>query len=213
MGIVLIFICGFFAASILEWIAYKVPKEEKVSLKDKLKNYCRYAKKITNKYAIIACLMGIVYCMFYVKYKVSIDFLRYSLVCSVLFIVAIIDYKTQNVYFSTTASAAVLSIIFILLNYMNGRSIKTYIFGGIAIGIFSSILAVLNVIGWGDVEILIVCGLLVGTYKVIIVAFISIILCGGYGVFNMIRKDSKVLRTAFGPYILISLIGVIIAMK
>lgn len=214
MLIVLIFILGFFIGSMTEWFAYKIPKEENETMKRSFKKCYKYAKRVINKRMIISILIGIVYCMFYFRYKFSIDFFRYSSVCAILFVVALIDYKTKDVYFSTTFIAAVLSIAFIIIGYINGISIRSYVFAGISAGIVSGILAALNVIGWGDVDIFIVCGLLVGMYKVAIVAFISIVLCGVYGMYILIRKkDKKGLRVAFGPYIIFALVSTIIFIR
>lgn len=211
MLIVLIFILGFLIGNIVEWFSYKIPKEENAPMTSNIKNCLKYVKRVINKHMIVSILIGTVYCILYLKYKLSIDFFRYSSGCTILFVVALIDYKTKDVYFSTTCAAAVLSIVFIIIGYMNGISIKSYVIGGISAGIFSGILAALSVIGWGDVEIFIVCGFLVGIYKLSIAAFISIVLCGGYGIYILIRKkDKKGLRVAFGPYIILALMFVII---
>lgn len=212
--IVLIFIFGLFVGSMVEWFSYKIPKEENDPVTSKIKKCFKYTKKLVSKRMIISSLIGSVYCMLYIKYKISIDFFRYSSVGTILFVVALIDYKTKNVYFSTTFIAGVLSIAFIIIGYLNGICIKSYVFGGISAGIVSMILAALNIIGWGDVEIFIVCGLLVGIYKVAIAAFISTVLCGVYGLYALIRKkDKKVLRVAFGPYIVFALIFVAVFVK
>lgn len=214
MLIVLIFIFGLFVGSMSQWLAYKIPKEENETITSKIKKCFKYARKVANKRTIISILIGTVYCMLYINYKTGIDFFRYSSVCTILFVVALIDFKTKYVYFSTICIATALSIVFIIIGYLNGIGIKSYVFGGISAGIFSSILAALNVIGWGDVEIFIVCGLLVGIYKVAIVAFISIVLCGGYGIYILIRKKGKKgLRVAFGPYIVFALMLVTIFVK
>lgn len=213
MIVVLIFIFGLFIGSMVEWFSYKIPKEENDPMISKIKEYFKYTKKMVNKRMIVS-IIGSMYCMLYINYKFSIDFFRYSSVCTVLFVVALIDYKTKNVYFLTTCIAAILSIVFIIIGYLNGIDIKSYVFAGISAGVFSGIPAALNVIGWGDVEIFIICGLLVGMYKVAIVTFISIILCGIYGIcIFIIKKDRKGLRVAFGPYIIFSLILVIIFVK
>lgn len=212
--IVLIFVFGLFVGSMAQWFSYKIPKEENDPMTSNIKKCLKYVRKVANKRTIISILIGIVYCMLYIRYKFSIDFFRYSSVCTILFVIALIDYKTKNVYFSTTFIAGVLSIVFILIGYLNGISMRIYVFGGISAGIFSVILAALNVIGWGDVEIFIVCALLVGMYKAAIVAFISIVLCGVYGIYIIIRKrDKKGLRVAFGPYIIFALIFTIIFIK
>ncbi|MCD2345098.1 prepilin peptidase [Clostridium guangxiense] len=214
MLVVLIFIFGLFIGSMVEWFSYKIPKEENGPMKSNIEKCFKYARRVFNKRTIISILIGSVYCMLYFKYKFSIDFFRYTSVCTILFVVALIDYKTKDVYFSTTCIAAVLSIAFIIIGYFNGVNIKSYVFAGIAAGIFSTILAALNVIGWGDVEIFIVCGLLVGVYKVAVVVFISIVLCGVYGIYILIRKNNKKgLRVAFGPYIVVALMLVIIFVK
>jgi len=212
--IILIFVFGLFLGSMAQWFAYKIPKEDDETITSKIKKCFKYTKKIANKRMIVSILIGTVYCMLYINYKLGIDFFRYSSVCTILFIVALIDYKTKDVYFSTICIAAALSIAFIIVGYLNGISIKSYVFAGVSVGIFSTTLAALNIIGWGDVEIFIVCGLLVGMYKLAIVVFISIVLCGGYGIYTLIRKNGKKgLRVAFGPYIVFALILVTIFVK
>lgn len=214
MLIVLIFVFGLFIGSMAQWFEYKIPKEKNESMRSKIEKCFKYIKRAINKRMIISILIGSVYCMFYLKYKLSLDFFRYSSVCTIFFVVALIDYKTKAVYFSTISISAALSIAFIIIGYLNGIGIKSYVFAGISAGIVSGILAALNVIGWGDVEIFIVCGLLVGIYKVIIVAFISVVLCGIYGICILItRKDKNGLRVAFGPYIIFALILVTIFVK
>lgn len=214
MLIVLIFVFGLFIGSMVQWFAYKIPKEENQPMSSNIKKCYKYARKVANKRTIVSILIGTVYCMLYLKYKLSLDFFRYSSVCTILFVVALIDHRTKAVYFSTTCIAAVLSIAFIIIGYLNGIGIKSYVFAGISSGIVSAILAVLNVIGWGDVEIFIVCGLLVGVYKISIVAFVSIVLCGIYGIcILIIKKDKKGLRVAFGPYIIFALTAVAIFVK
>lgn|GEM_PF-3413760 len=214
MLIILIFVFGLFLGSMAQWFAYKIPKEDDETITSKIKKCFKYTKKIANKRMIVSILIGTVYCMLYINYKLGIDFFRYSSVCTILFIVALIDYKTKDVYFSTICIAAALSIAFIIVGYLNGISIKSYVFAGVSVGIFSTTLAALNIIGWGDVEIFIVCGLLVGMYKLAIVVFISIVLCGGYGIYTLIRKNGKKgLRVAFGPYIVFALILVTIFVK
>lgn len=214
MFIVLIFVFGLFIGSMAQWFAHNIPKEKNEPMGNKIKKCFKYAKRAVSKRMIMSILIGSVYCMIYLKYKLSLDFFRYSSVCTILFVIALIDYKTKAVYFSTISIAAALSISFIIIGYLNGIGIKSYVFAGISAGIVSGILAALNVIGWGDAEIFIVCGLLVGMYKVAIVAFISIVLCGIYGIcILIIKNDKKGLRVAFGPYIIFALILIVTFVK
>ncbi|PJI06575.1 MULTISPECIES: prepilin peptidase [Clostridium] len=213
MLIVLIFICGLFCGSIIEWIAWKVPKEEKG---DKLrKGIFKYIKKLINKRTIVIALIGVIYCIFYLKYGISIDFFKYCTECSVLLLIAFIDYRTKYVYFSTILTAAVLNFMFIGLEFLYRVDVKTYIMGAVFALVVSIILSSLKVFGWGDVEIFFVCGLLTGLNKTVIIMLTSIVICGLYGIYLMIkeRKILKKMRVAFGPYIVATLLFTIIFLK
>ncbi|MCR3758435.1 prepilin peptidase [Clostridium felsineum] len=213
MLVILIFICGLFCGSMIEWVAWKIPKEKKG---DELrKDAFRYIKRLINKRIIVTFSIGLIYCAFYLKYKVSVDFLKYCTVSSVLILIAIIDHRTKYVYFSTICVAVVLNFIFILAEFFYGADVKTYVMGAVFALIVSTILSLMNVIGTGDIEIFLICGLLTGLNKTIIIILTSIVVCGLYGIYLML-KQRKILikmRVAFGPYIVASLIAAIIFLK
>ncbi|URZ15433.1 prepilin peptidase [Clostridium felsineum] len=213
MLVILIFICGLFCGSMIEWVARKVPKEKKG---DELrKDAFRYIKRLINRRIIVTFSIGLIYCAFYLKYKVSIDFLKYCAVSSVLILIAIIDYKTKYVYFSTILVALVINSIFIFVEFFNGTDIKVYVMGAVFALVVSTILAFLKVFGWGDVEIFLVCGLLTGLNNTAIIMLDSIVICGLYGIYLML-KERKILikmRVAFGPYIVASLLFTIMILK
>lgn len=213
MLIVLIFVCGLFCGSIIEWLARKIPKEEKG---DKLrKGAFKYIKRLIDKRIIVTFSIGLIYCVFYLKYGISIDFFKYCVVSSVLLLIAVIDYRTKYVYFSTIILAAVLNLIFISVEFFNGVDVKTYVMGAVFALVVSTILAFLKVFGYGDVEIFFMCGLLTGFNKTVIIMLTSIVICGLYGLF-LIIKERKILirkRVAFGPYIVAALLSTIIFLK
>ncbi|URZ05902.1 prepilin peptidase [Clostridium felsineum] len=213
MVVILIFIYGLLIGKIIEWFAYKIPKDEKG--KELKEGALRYARRLFNKRTAIVILTAWFYSLLYLKYGISINFFKYCTVSSVLILIAIIDYKTKYVYFSTICVAVVLNLIFILAEFFYGADVKTYIMGALFALIVSTILAFLKVFGWGDVEIFFVCGLLTGLNKTIIIMVASIVICGLYGIYLMI-KQRKILikmRVAFGPYIVASLIATIIFLK
>lgn len=210
MLVVLIFTCGLFIGKIIEWFAYKIPKEE--NTKKLSKGVFKYIKKFFNKRVALVILTAIFYSILYLKYNISIDFLKYCIVSSVLVLIAIVDHKTKYVYFSTILVAFLLDVGFITVEFFYGMDVKMYIIGALFAFVVSTILSLLKVFGWGDVEIFSICGMLVGLNKIAVIMLISITLCGLYGLFLMI-KERKILiktRTAFGPYIIAALIAVII---
>ena len=210
---VLIFACGLFCGSIIKWLAWKVPKEEK---DDKLrKDVVIYIKELVNKRTIIASFVGLIYCIFYLKYGITIYFFKYCVVGSVLLLIAIIDYRTKYVYFSTICVSVILNLGFIGIELFNGAGVKTYIMGALFVLVVSTILSFLKVFGLGDVEIFFVCGLLTGLYKTVIIMLVSIVICGLYGIYIVV-KERKILikmRVAFGPYIVAALLFTIIFLK
>lgn len=171
---------------------------------------CKKSEKNLSEFITICIVLEISYILFYEKYKVNLEFFKYLSVITFMVFVSLIDIKTKSVYFFTSASLFFMSLLFIILVYLNGGEIKTYFYGGIAMAGVSSILAFFKVFGCGDVEIFTICGMLVGIYKSFYVLILSSVLCGVYGIYKLLKnRGLKNDRVAFVPYITAALIMII----
>ena len=126
---------------------------------------------------------------------------------SILIVIGIIDFKTQDVYDSTIITLGVGGVIFAIVEFFMNKQINfTSIILGIVIpALIIAIFACFGAMGWGDVEIIAVVGLFLGFKLNMLNLFISIVL-GGMAAFVLMiwkRRGGKD-TMAFGPYIALS---------
>lgn len=185
--VMIVFMIGFFIGSILEYFAYEIPKEEtKPFIKD-IKDCKKYVKAIISKKTIIAFMMGIIYAILYSKYKLNINFFRYASILSILLVVSIIDFKTQDIYLKTTLPAFIISVVFVVIDFTTGNAAfaKSCLLAGLGAALFFAFLAFIHALGWGDVELITICGLNLGLLKTGILILISMLICIIYGLTRM----------------------------
>lgn len=221
--LVLIFIIGILAGQIMLWTAGDVSqrlnfwkkgditkkfKNKKIS--ENVKDIRKIIKKSLNKQTLIIFIIGIVYCLIFNRFKISFDFIRYILIISLIIITGLIDYKTRYVNVKIVYSCYLIlafSILIELLIYHNVSLVKSQLDGGIIALIFSTILALTNGMGWGDVEIFFICGLLLGLNRLIGLIFLTLLLFMIHGTFLIIKnRKIKGVKVAFVPYITVALI-------
>ena len=178
-----------------------------------LKGKCRYCKeKISIRYPLIELLNAAFYLIIYYKYGFSILTLKYFILASLLIVISMIDFDTQDVYTSTIMFGAVVGIVFLSIHqFILKEEGLNFIFGGIAGAVIIGIIVfVTRGMGEGDIEIAGVCGLFLGVKGILIALFLGIII-GGIAAISILLlkiKNSKD-RIAFGPFIAI---GTIISM-
>ncbi|NFQ08110.1 A24 family peptidase [Clostridium sp. CMCC3677] len=221
----LVIILGLVIGSFLNVCIYRIPLEQSISYPPShcascnhklkpidlvpifsylfLKGKCRYCKeKISIIYPLVEILNSILYIIIFLNYGLSLEFFKYSILSSLLIVIGMIDYKTQDIYTSTIIFGVISSVIFIIIDYLvNKNAISTYILGGIigflALGI---IVIITKGMGIGDAEITLVCGLFLGIKGVIVTLFLGIIIGGIVAVIILALKlkDAKD-SMAFGP--------------
>lgn len=178
-----------------------------------LRGRCRYCKeKISIRYPLIELLNGLLYLVIYFKYGFNILTLKYFVLTSLLIVISMIDFDTQDVYTSTIMFGAVVGIVFLSIHqFILKEEGLNFIFGGIAGAVIIGIIVfVTRGMGEGDIEIAGVCGLFLGVKGILIALFLGIII-GGIAAISILLlkiKNSKD-RIAFGPFIAI---GTIISM-
>jgi leader peptidase (prepilin peptidase) / N-methyltransferase len=230
-----IFVLGLILGSFYNVCIYRIPRGESIAFPPShctncstklkaidlipvlgymfLKGNCRYCKeKISPRYAIIELLTGILFAALYIVYGFSFLFLKYTVLTSFLIVIGMIDYDTTDIYFITTLSGTIVGIIFVVLGYFQGLGIMTFIYGAVLGGLFITMIILLTKgMGWGDVEICLMCGLYLGLTKSIVLLFISFVVGGLIGaILILTKKKSRKDYIPFGPFIAISAVLVML---
>ena len=187
MNYIFVIIFGLVIGSFLNVCIYRIPLEQSIAYPPShcgscnhklnpldlvpifsyifLKGRCRYCNdKISIRYPTIELLNSILYLIIFYNYGLTFEFFKYSVLSSLLIVIAMIDYKTQDIYTSTIIFGVIISIIFVILDLIiNKNAVSTYIIGGI-IGYLALLIIVITTkgMGIGDAEITLVCGLFLG---------------------------------------------------
>lgn len=225
----LILIIGLCIGSFLNVCIYRIPREESIAFPPShctncgyelkfydlipvisflfLRGKCRKCKeKISIQYPLIELLNGISYLFLFLKYDLSLSFIFYCLLVSLLIVISVIDLESKDVYSSTTIMGLCFAIIYILIGgYLGKIKILDHIIGGlIGYGIIFLIVHLTGAMGDGDHDIAGICGLFVGIKGILVVLFLAIVLGGLVASILLVLKlKDRKSEIAFGPYIAI----------
>lgn len=229
---IFILILGLCIGSFLNVCIYRIPKEESIAfpashctrcgyeLKAKdlipvlsylsLMGKCRSCKqKISIKYPLIEILNGVLYLFLYLEFGLTLNFIVYSLLTSLLIVISFIDLESKYIYSSTIIIGIILAGIYIIVGlYTKQTSIVNNILGGV-IGylIIYLIVIITKGMGQGDAELAGVCGLFIGVKGILVSLFIAIVLGGIVATIILLFKlKERKSEIAFGPYICIAVI-------
>lgn len=227
MELVFIAILGLCVGSFLNVCIYRIPREESISfppshctscgyrLKVKdlipvfsymfLRGRCRKCKEhISIQYPLIELTNALLYMCVYLKFGLSIDTIKYIIFISLLLVIAVIDFKTTEVWTSTTLFGVGIGILFMVIDWIINKRIPVDNIIGGAIGflVIWLIVKLTGGMGEGDIDIALICGLFLGSKGAIITLFAGVVLGGLAGVIFLIRKKkSGKDEMAFGPYL------------
>lgn len=224
---VLIILLGLIIGSFLNVCIYRISREESISfppshctscgynLKPKdlipvfsyifLVGRCRSCKeKISIRYPLVEILNACLYLLIYLKYGLTLDFLKFCLFISLLIVIGFIDFETKYVYNSTVIFGVISGIIFDTLIWIETKAIPWYYIVGafIGFGVIYLIVILTNGMGEGDIDIAMLCGLFLGIEGIVVTLFIAIILGGIVaGVILIFKFKDRKAEIAFGPYL------------
>lgn len=224
------FIIGSIIGSFLNVCIYRIPRDESIAYPPShcpkcnnrlkwmdlipiisyifLKGRCRYCKeKISIRYSLIEFFTGIIFLLLSIKYGVSLNYLKYATLFSVLIVISFIDMETMNVYFGTTLTGAIFGLVFlitqgILENYIL-KDYMYYILGAIApAGVIALIILLTGGMGWGDVEICFISGLFLGL-KLSVLMLLASFIIGALISLILIWSKKKTRKDyiSFGPFV------------
>ncbi|WP_333860615.1 prepilin peptidase [Clostridium sp.] len=227
---ILFFIFGTILGSFLNVCIYRIPRGESilyppshcVNCNRKIKPYdlipivsyiilrgkCRYcSEKIQPRYCILEFATGFLYFLIYINLGIGIEFIKYMVFVSIMIVIGVIDFDTTDVYFKTTAVGIIFALMFLGIYVYMGFPVKTYIYGGLFAGLFLALIifATRGGMGWGDVEIVVVCGLFLGFKYTVFMMFLAFIMGAVIGFFLiLLGKKSRKDYIPFGPFIVMS---------
>ncbi|WP_077367729.1 prepilin peptidase [Anaerosalibacter sp. Marseille-P3206] len=230
---ILIFIIGTIIGSFLNVCIYRIPRKKSVvfpsshctSCGTPLKWYnlipifsyiyqrakCSYCgEKISLQYPTVELLNGFIYLLLYYSFGLSIDFIFYSIIFSILLVISFIDFKFQIIPDSLNILILIFAIIFKILQYTLydiSPNIFNSILGLIISGGLFLLIAILSKggMGGGDIKLIGVLGFILGIKFSLLNIFLSFILGAIISIFLLLfkikgRKDP----IPFGPFICIA---------
>ncbi|TCO79171.1 prepilin peptidase [Marinisporobacter balticus] len=171
------------------------------------KRKCRYCRElIPMQYPFIEFLNGIIYLLLYLKYGLSILFVKYAIITSLLIMISWIDYKLQIIPDGCNLFGLVISGVFIIINdFSTGSFLNSVIGFCLGGGIFLLIAIVTNEMGGGDIKLMGILGFAFGWENILLITLLSfgigaIISVGLLRLKIKNRKDP----IAFGPFIAVA---------
>ncbi len=164
--------------------------------------------KITDKRlnrAIISILFSLFIGILYIKYGLSIAFIKYFLLMVYLTVTGYIDHCSRNVYTFISYAFLAIGAGFMGVHLYYGASLITYLIVISSILLICLNIAVLGFIGWGDVEVFIITAIYIGSFISLINIFLAFSLAGISAAYRLLIRRIKVGdRGALCPYIAIS---------
>ncbi len=223
---VFIFIFGLLIGSFLNVCIYRIPREESIAFPPShctncnhrikfydlipvvsylfLRGKCRECgTKISIRYPLVELFTGVIVVMLYLKYGLSLVWIKYTLLAFWVIVIGLIDLDTTDIYVSTTASGIALSFLFIIIDIVSGVNIGNNILGGvIGGGTISLIILLTKGMGWGDAELFLLGGLFMG-YQLTLVAIVLSFVLGAIVsiVLILLHKKTRKDYIPFAPYI------------
>lgn len=220
---IIIFLYGIVIGSFLNVCIYRIPKKESIvkvrshcmNCGYQLKWYdlvplfsylflggkCRKCKqKISVQYPLIELLNGVLYCIVFAEYGLSVNALLYALLASALITLSVIDFRTYEIPPGINLFILALGLIRIATDYADWLD---YAVGFLAVSGFLYILYWITKgrgIGGGDIKLMAVCGLMLG-WKLIVLAFVLGCIIGSVIHVARMKISGQGHVLAFGPYL------------
>lgn len=225
---IIIFLYGIVIGSFLNVCIYRLPEKENIvkvrshcmNCGYQLKWYdlvplfsylflggkCRKCKqKISVQYPAVELLNGVMYCMVFAEYGLSMEALLYALLISALIVLSVIDFRTFEIPVGINVFILALGLIRMITNYADWLN---YAIGFFLVSGFLYLVYVITKgrgIGGGDIKLMAVCGLLLG-WKLILLSFVSGCIIGSVIHLLRMKISGQGHVLAFGPYLSIGVI-------
>ncbi len=218
-----ILLLGMLIGSFLNVCIYRIPKKQSIaypsshcpkcdeSLKpvDLLpvisyflnRRRCRYCgDNISPQYVIVELLNGLIYILLYLKFGLSLIFLKYIILASLLIVISFIDYKLKIIPNELIVFGLIVGLAFNIFNFSDYffTGIIGMLIGG---GIFL-LIALLAPMGGGDIKLMGILGLFLGGQLILLTTLLSFITGALISVILIVLKiKSRKDEIPFAPFI------------
>lgn len=225
---IIIFLYGIVIGSFLNVCIFRIPKQENIvkirshcmNCGYQLKWYdlvpvfsylclrgkCRSCKqKISVQYPLIELLNGVLYCIVFAVYGISVEALLYALLASALIALSVIDFRTYEIPVGINVFILALGLIRIVTDYADWLD---YAVGFLIVSGFLYIVHLVTKgrgIGGGDIKLMAAAGLLLG-WKLILLAFVLGCIIGSVVHIARMKISGQGHMLAFGPYLSVGII-------
>ncbi len=174
------------------------------------KGKCRYcSKKISIQYTLIELLNGLVYLLAYLRFGFTIEFIGYSILCSILIVIGIIDCYHQIIPNFLNIHGIICALIFQAFTLGSFLDFFNYILGFLTGGGFLLLIAIVTngAMGGGDIKLMAMLGFWLGWRLIILNLFLSFLIGGIVSIILILFKfKNKKDMIPFGPFIVIATI-------
>lgn len=237
--IILIFVIGLIIGSFLNVCIYRIPRKKSIiyppsncpNCRTPLKYYdlvpvfsyiiqnrkCRYCGMIIPpQYLIVELLNGLLYMILYIKLGLTMDFVFYTIIFSLLIIISFIDLEYKIIPNFLNILILTLSILYKILGSLIYNISPSFIKSLLGLLISSSVFIIIILIskggmGGGDMKLIGALGFILGSKKILLNIVLAFIIGGIISMFLLLfkikdRKDS----IPFGPFISLAFIITII---
>lgn len=153
--------------------------------------------KLSPRYLIVELLTGITYVLVYLSFGITITGVIWLAITSILIVLSLIDFDTMTI---NNRFQVMLFLIGVVLIILNPSTIWSSLIGSLLITSFYFILWFFNGLGFADVKLAFVGGLILGWKLSILSFFISSVLGGIYAAIQMIKGVAKDAAIPYGPF-------------
>ena len=221
-----IFILGIFIGSFLNVCIYRIPRKESISFPPShcpacshrlgvvdlfpvlsyvfLRGKCRYCgSKISIRYPLVELLNALLILILYLKFGLTIVFLKYAILTSLLIVVSFIDYDHTIIPDELVIFGMITGFILQIVYHFRSNFIHGLFGLFIGGGLFLLIALLTNgAMGGGDIKLMGMLGFYLGWKSIILITLLSFVVGAVVSLFLMAlklkgRKD----YIPFGPFI------------
>ncbi len=171
-----------------------------------LRGRCRYCKEgISPRYAMVELVTAVLYALAYVSFGWGVDAILGCLLISTLIIVSFIDIDTFTIPDRLHLVILILAIIRLFI-YKDG--LLNHLLGIVIIALPMLVIAYFtNGFGGGDIKLMGVVGLYLGSPLTVLAFFVSILTGGIYGTMLLVfKKANRKSKLAFGPFLCLGIV-------
>lgn len=170
-------------------------------------------EKISWEYPLLELVTAIIFTLIYMYIGLSFVSVCLMLICLGLVIIFDYDIKNQIIPDVILFPILILWIVYLIVGFLlgsefvNSSQILDSVYGALVGGIFLWFLVFITKgrgMGFGDVKLMTVLGLIIGLKGSIVILFFSFVIGAIYSLFLLLQKKSNLkTKVAFGPFLVI----------